>query len=464
MFSRQDMIELLIDVLEGNDVKADIAYALGEIGDPRAIDPLIEALDHEDGEVSRNSIFALGKLRDKRATFALIEKLNNPDDAVRWGVVRALGQLEDPRSIDALIRALKDKAQRVRVRAAEAVGMLKDPKSLRPLTEAATMDPDKLVQLWANFALIKLGQSEKLNFILKSLQDRDPVVRFNAAGALGKVGLNSSVPYLLRASVDPDKRVRYRVALSLGQIGDADALETLIKMLADEDDQVRYFSAEALGKIKDFKAFPYLMKSLDDHSPQVRFFAAKALTNFDQKQVLPVLQKALTKEPELWLKESIRDLIDMIEKQQVLRVSVEEILNKFYETTKKEKYIETVGRRKTSTARVRLVESPKNHISINEKSENDYFPVEKLRLIVREPLTTAKITQKFKVSAIVKGGGISSQAEAVRHAISRALVKYDRDLRKTLKQAGFLKRDPRMKERRKFGLKKARKAPQWSKR
>lgn len=129
-----------------------------------------------------------------------------------------------------------------------------------------------------------------------------------------------------------------------------------------------------------------------------------------------------------------------------------------------EKYIEAVGRRKTSTARVRITKAGKSSMTVNEKTDGEYFPVEKLRLIVRDPLTTSGISQKFKISVLVKGGGISSQAEAIRHGIARALVKYDLELRKDLKQAGFLKRDPRMKERRKFGLKKARKSPQWSKR
>jgi len=131
---------------------------------------------------------------------------------------------------------------------------------------------------------------------------------------------------------------------------------------------------------------------------------------------------------------------------------------------KGDRYIETVGRRKTSTARVRITKSERSGITINDKTDSEYFPVEKLRLIVRDPLTTSKISQKFKITAIVNGGGISSQAQAIRHGIARALVEFDQELRKNLKQAGFLKRDPRVKERRKFGLKKARKAPQWSKR
>lgn len=128
------------------------------------------------------------------------------------------------------------------------------------------------------------------------------------------------------------------------------------------------------------------------------------------------------------------------------------------------KYFEAVGRRKTSVARVRISEAAKQSFVINDREINSYFPTETLRLTVKAPLAKPEVGAKFKVSAIIRGGGQSSQADALRHGISRALLLYDGELRKNLKKAGFLKRDPRAKERRKFGLKKARKAPQWSKR
>ena len=143
-------------------------------------------------------------------------------------------------------------------------------------------------------------------------------------------------------------------------------------------------------------------------------------------------------------------------------------------TTKKEtvkkttktsgKYIEAVGRRKTSVARVRLFESSKNETIVNDRVASEYFPTDEMRTIVTEAISKSKLPVKFKISAKIVGGGVHSQAEALRHGISRALVKYDEELRKKLKQAGFLKRDPRAKERKKFGLKGARKAAQWSKR
>ncbi len=129
-----------------------------------------------------------------------------------------------------------------------------------------------------------------------------------------------------------------------------------------------------------------------------------------------------------------------------------------------EKYIETVGRRKTSIARVRITPSSKNTFLINEKDLETYFPVAEMQNIVKQPLNDGEVKEKYKVTAKIIGGGIHSQAEALRHGIARALVEHKGELRKTLKKAGYLKRDPRAKERRKFGLKKARKAPTWSKR
>ena len=127
-----------------------------------------------------------------------------------------------------------------------------------------------------------------------------------------------------------------------------------------------------------------------------------------------------------------------------------------------EQYIEAVGRRKTSVARVRITPSAKTTFLINEKELENYFPTQEMQNIVVQPLS--EIAGKFKITAHINGGGMHSQSEALRHGIARALVEHSPELRKTQKKAGYLKRDPRAKERRKFGLKKARKAPQWSKR
>ena len=128
------------------------------------------------------------------------------------------------------------------------------------------------------------------------------------------------------------------------------------------------------------------------------------------------------------------------------------------------RYIEAVGRRKTAVARVRISENKKESYDVNTKSLEEYFPTHEMQMLVRNIFTEAKLSSQFAVTARIKGGGLVAQSEALRHGIARALVLRDETLRKTLKKAGFLKRDPRMKERKKFGLKKARKAPQWSKR
>ena len=121
------------------------------------------------------------------------------------------------------------------------------------------------------------------------------------------------------------------------------------------------------------------------------------------------------------------------------------------------------GRRKSSVARVRLVPG-KGQIVINKRDIDDYFGLETLKLIVRQPLVLTKSEGKFDVICNVQGGGVSGQAGAIRHGITRALINFDAELKSELKKAGFVTRDPRMKERKKYGLKAARRAPQFSKR
>ena len=131
---------------------------------------------------------------------------------------------------------------------------------------------------------------------------------------------------------------------------------------------------------------------------------------------------------------------------------------------KESKYIETIGRRKTASARVRMTPSAKFDIIVNGKDLPVYFPTDELRGIVKDAFEAAETGSKYKVTVRVAGGGVHAQAEAVRHGIARALVTEDEELRKKVKKAGFLKRDPRAKERKKPGLRKARRAPQWAKR
>ncbi len=129
---------------------------------------------------------------------------------------------------------------------------------------------------------------------------------------------------------------------------------------------------------------------------------------------------------------------------------------------KTERYYGT-GRRKKAIARVYLVPG-KGNVTINKRDMDEYFGLETLKVIVRQPMVATDTVEKFDVIVNVKGGGYTGQAGAVRHGIARALLQVDGDYRPVLKKAGFLTRDPRMKERKKYGLKAARRAPQFSKR
>ena len=130
----------------------------------------------------------------------------------------------------------------------------------------------------------------------------------------------------------------------------------------------------------------------------------------------------------------------------------------------KKPYMYGTGRRKSSVARVHLFPGGTGRITVNGRDIDDYFGLDTLKLIVRQPLNTLGLIDKVDIEATVAGGGVTGQAGAIRHGIARALLKVDESYRPALKTAGFLTRDPRMKERKKYGLKAARKAPQFSKR
>lgn len=149
---------------------------------------------------------------------------------------------------------------------------------------------------------------------------------------------------------------------------------------------------------------------------------------------------------------------------------MKERLNRKKNLSSERRYYETVGRRKKAVARVRLFTSNpdesigQGNLLINNKSYKEYFPTLALQKIIEEPFTRLKSINRFKGTVKVKGGGYTGQAGAVRHGIARALVLFDENFRKKLKKSGYLTRDPRKVERKKFGLRKARRASQWRKR
>ncbi len=170
----------------------------------------------------------------------------------------------------------------------------------------------------------------------------------------------------------------------------------------------------------------------------------------------PVAKKKAAKKP-------VEVSPEIPQEEKVLEITEEESGEEGL-SAKSKKYIETIGRRKTATARVRIWTRGDKEILINDKPYKSYFTIPELQQTITASLEKMKCFDKFRVSVKVKGGGTFAQAEAVRHAIARALVRFNQDFRKRLKKAGHLTRDPRMRERKKFGLKRARRAPQWKKR
>ena len=156
-----------------------------------------------------------------------------------------------------------------------------------------------------------------------------------------------------------------------------------------------------------------------------------------------------------------KSTIKKIEKKLVEKKKAEKPIEKPKEG---EKYLEAIGKRKTAVARVRLFTRGDRVFLVNQKPLEKYFTIVDLQKTAQASLEKMKCLDKFRVEALVKGGGLSSQAEAIRHGTARALTLFNLDFKKRLRRAGFLTRDSRMRERKKFGLRRARRAPQWSKR
>lgn len=173
----------------------------------------------------------------------------------------------------------------------------------------------------------------------------------------------------------------------------------------------------------------------------------------EEKKKAPAKKAPAKKAPAKTAEESVAD-VEALEASEMEAAKV----------TKGGSFIPAVGRRKTSVARVRLIKNGKGNITVNGKKFEDYFTTYDLREQIVNPLKVTGQETAIDISAKVDGGGIRGQAEAVRHGVSRALVELNPTFRKSLKKLGYLMRDPRKKERKKFGLKGARRSPQWSKR
>ncbi len=193
----------------------------------------------------------------------------------------------------------------------------------------------------------------------------------------------------------------------------------------------------------------------------------EAVLSSDKLSLSKTAASAATKKeaPEAEIKEEVKESLPVVSAYE------REIVEADFEPKdkKNKRYYEAVGRRKTAVARVRLLtikpfEGDEGKITINGRPYQQYFPTMELRQIAEASLRRLKSLNRFEIAARIKGGGIHAQAEALRHGVARVLVDFNADFRKKLKKVGYLKRDPREVERKKFGLKKARRAPQWAKR
>ena len=186
------------------------------------------------------------------------------------------------------------------------------------------------------------------------------------------------------------------------------------------------------------------------------------------KKTEEVVEKKLEKKPEIKIETPVvthvvtnEELIDDIAEEEISKEIAQALKDN---TGKPDRYFETIGRRKTAVARIRLYTKGDKEFIVNDQSYQKYFQLAEDQETAISSMKKMKCLDKFRVTVVVKGGGHSAQAEAVRHGTARVLVDFNNNFRKRLRKAGFLTRDPRMRERKKFGLKRARKSPQWSKR
>lgn len=173
------------------------------------------------------------------------------------------------------------------------------------------------------------------------------------------------------------------------------------------------------------------------------------------KKITKTKKKETKKAKKVKIKKKVKKVKkEKVEKKKIVKPKIKKLT----------RYFEAVGRRKTAVARVRIWTQGEKEFLVNDKPYQNYFSNIELQQLATSSLKKMKCFDRFRIKILVKGSGLHSQAEAVRHGISRVLVKFNPDFKKRLRRAGFLTRDPRMRERKKFGLKRARRAPQWRKR
>lgn len=274
-------IDALVQTLR-NDTDARVreaaAEALGQIDSPRAVPGLIAAFASEKvGEVRAKIAAALGEIEDPRAVEALAGGVRDPEVDVRREVVQALGQLESRSAVPALIPALRDSDVETRKRAAEALGNLESPDAIEALS-AATKDADKEVRQHAVAALGEIGDKKALSVLTAASKDAEVEVRREAIQAISQLeDLDTAPPVLIDALRDADREVKKAAAEALGNIEDEAAVPALIPLTRDSNTDVKRAAVEALANIGGAQAIEVMAALLKDEDPEIRKLAAQAL-------------------------------------------------------------------------------------------------------------------------------------------------------------------------------------------
>jgi HEAT repeat protein/beta-lactamase regulating signal transducer with metallopeptidase domain len=274
-------IDALVQALRNDTdtrVREAAAEALGEIHSPRAVPGLMAALGSEkDAAVRAKIAWALGEIDDPRALEALGRAVRDPEARVRREVVWALGELESPAAVPMLIPALRDSDAETRQRAAEALGHLESPDAIDALS-AATKDAEAEVRRHAVSALGEIGDRRALAALSAAVRDSEVDVRREAISAIGNLEeLDSAPPALLAAVRDEDRDVRRAAAEALGHMEDEAAVPALISLTRDANADVKRAAVEALAEIGGAQAIQVMAALLKDEDPEIRKLAAQAL-------------------------------------------------------------------------------------------------------------------------------------------------------------------------------------------
>lgn len=289
--------ELIKDLHNPNwTVRSQAAYVLGLNGDPRALKPLLEALDDDNWAVQYTAIGALRSIPDPQHLVVepLINALSHTDSKIRYQAARALGDRGDSRAVKPLIRSLEDKDSAVRSFSATSLGQLRDVRAVEPLAKRLN-DPDDFVRAYVALALGALRDTRAVDPLLYQLEHGPRYdLRFRAAEELGKLGDKRAVNGLIKALRANMSIIRTYAAEALGKLGDKSAIDALIKALGDPEIQTPANVLAGMGK----QAFDPLVKALREGDSQTRMNAAVALEKIGDEQAIQALQEAVEKDPD----------------------------------------------------------------------------------------------------------------------------------------------------------------------